>query len=273
MKQPFCAESGLLLRSLQSQNRNTNPYYASNERKKSMPNQPTRCPKCGADLVPGERCKHPVSSRNVPFGKILLLTRRKKVTATSMEARLVENGEAGFTLELPDIISSDAGQVWNLQYGYGWSIWEFDAQLLKADGRKLTFAHSEEIRFLSRRRFLRVTTHKDAYIAKYPFTGGREITLPRFVHGDLRELAGPGLLIETPLEVNVGDNVLTIIQATDNEVVQGVGEVRHVKPSENGHAVAIELLAVGETHVDDLVRMANVTAHGQDYVVSTAEKD
>ena len=116
-----------------------------------------------------------------------------------------------------------------MQYNFGPSVWEFDARLLKADGRELTFGHSDDVRFISRRRFLRVEVHKEAYIARFGFAAGKKMGLPQFVQGNLREIAGPGLLIEAPLQVKIGERVLVVVQAADDKVVQDIGEVRHIR--------------------------------------------
>ena len=80
------------------------------------------------------------------------------------------------------------------------------------------------------------------------------------MHGNLREIAGPGLLIEAPLEVKIGERVLVVVQAADDKVVQDIGEVRHIRPAEKGYAIAVELTGVTEANVDELVRLTNVAA-------------
>jgi len=200
------------------------------------------------------------SSRQIPIGKILQITRRKTPVAVRMETRLICTDDLEFTVELDEVLKIVPGEVWNLQYNFGQSVWEFDARLLKADGRELTFGHSDDVRFISRRRFLRVEVHKEAYIARFGFSGGEKIDLPQFVHGNLCEIAGPGLLIEAPLEVKVGERVLVVVQAADDKSVQDIGEVRHIRPAENGYAIAVELIEVKEANVDELVRLTNAAA-------------
>jgi hypothetical protein len=200
------------------------------------------------------------SSRQIPIGKILQITRRKTPVAVRMETRLIRTDDLEFTVELPEVLKIVPGEVWNLQYNFGQSVWEFDARLLKADGQELTFGHSDDVRFISRRRFLRVEVHKEAYIARFGFAGGEKIGVPQFVHGTLCEIAGPGLLIEAPLQVKNGERVLVVVQAADDKVVQDIGEVRHIKPAEKGYAIAIELTEVKEANVDELVRLTNAAA-------------
>jgi hypothetical protein len=199
-------------------------------------------------------------SRQIPVGKMLQITRRKTVGMARIEARLIRNEDVGFTLELPDVLKIEPGEVWNLQYYFGPSVWEFDARLLGVDGRQLVFGHSDDVRFISRRRFLRVKVHKDAFIARFPFESGQDMNLPQFVRGKLVEIAGPGLLIEASLQMKVGERVLAVVQAADDKVIQNIGEVRHIRSEEDGYAIAIELVGVEEANIDELVRLTNAAA-------------
>jgi hypothetical protein len=200
------------------------------------------------------------SSRQIPVGKVLQITRRKTPVAVRMETRLIRTDDLEFTVELAEVLKIMPGEVWNLQYNFGQSVWEFDARLLRADGRELIFGHSDDVRFISRRRFLRVEVHKEAYIARFGFAAGEKAGLPQFVHGTLCEIAGPGLLIEAPLQVKIGERVLVVVQAADDKAVQDIGEVRHIRPAKKGYAIAIELTGVIEANVDELVRLTNAAA-------------
>jgi hypothetical protein len=200
------------------------------------------------------------SSRQIPIGKTLQITRRKTFAAVRIEAHLVRTDNTGFTAELSEVLETIAGEVWNLQYTFGQSVWEFDARLLKADGRELMFGHSDDVRFISRRRFLRVEVYKQAYIARFLFSGSEKMSLPQFVQGILCEIAGPGLLIESPIQLKIGERVLVVVQAADDTTVQDIGEVRHIRPAEKGYAIAIELTGVKEANVDELVRLTNAAA-------------
>ncbi len=66
------------------------------------------------------------------------------------------------------------------------------------------------------------------------FFGGA-VSPPEFVPAVVTELAGPGLRIETSLKVKAGERILVLFnlaQERDSnaaQIVQDVGEVRHVK--------------------------------------------
>ena len=206
---------------------------------------------------------HIGSSRQISIGKILLITRRNTPGSPYLETQLIRTGEADFTLELSDAIKGKLGEMWNIQYCFGWFIWEFEAKLLRTDSREITFEHSESIHCSSRRRFLRVGVHREAYIARLHFATAKELNPPQFVHGIICELAGPGLLIETSLDVSVEDRVLVVFQADDDMVVQDVGEIRHVTSSGSVFVMAIELIGLTEENVDTLVHLTNAVAMSQ----------
>ena len=70
----------------------------------------------------------------------------------------------------------------------------------------LELSHSDNIRFLNRRKFLRATVKKPALIAKFPVL--REAfknMLPKFYKATITEISGPGLRVRTDLELAIGD--------------------------------------------------------------------
>jgi len=99
---------------------------------------------------------------------------------------------------------------------------------------------------------------------------------PEFVPAVVSELAGPGLCIELPLEVKTGDRVLVVFELsgkTDRdsdlrkadktapvEVIEDVGEVRHVKAIENGFSIAVELTGLSDSDVNELIRATNAAS-------------
>jgi hypothetical protein len=185
-----------------------------------------------------------------------------------------------------------------VHYYFGASVWEFDTSVVSYDGDILILNHSDSVRFINRRRFLRVPVNMPAFIAPFPFemTTARSDSRseeqkpqpsssdvsrsvwgpPEFVSAIVTELAGPGLRVETALEVNVGDRVLMVFRldaegdsdshrqesggAATLRVVQDIGEVRHVKGIEKGLSVAVELVGLSDQDVDELVRATNAAS-------------
>ena len=90
------------------------------------------------------------------------------------------------------------------------------------------------------------------------------------------ELAGPGLRIELPLDVKMGERVLVVFNlngkndqtsgsqetgsAATAKIIEDVGEVRHTKPIENGFSIAVELTGLGDSDVNELIRATNAAS-------------
>ena len=89
------------------------------------------------------------------------------------------------------------------------------------------------------------------------------------------ELAGPGLRIEAPLEVKVGERVLVILKLSEEDlqsnsqrsgktapekIVENIGEVRHTKRIKNGFSIAVELTGLSDPNINELVRVTNAAS-------------
>ena len=140
--------------------------------------------------------------------------------------------------------------------------WEFSAAVVAVADTLAVVRLVGEPRYVNLRRFVRASTQKPAYVARYPFVrAGASAALPQFVPGLVTEIAGPGLRIAAPLEAEVGDRVLTVAAMQDGKVVQGVGEVRRIVGSApTGRTFAVELIGLVEREIGELVRETNAAA-------------
>ncbi len=245
------------------------------------------------DSTAGATAGHKPSSREIPEGKTLYITRRTNRDVDDIEVIVARNSDEGITVRLPMGVNSPPNEQWQVRYFYGASVWEFDVAVIRNDGDMLVLGHSKDIRFINRRRFLRVPVNKKAYIASFPFekqifadsAAGSlsrgdvfesRLALPQFTQAVLMELAGPGLRIESPLELKIGQRVAIVFefesqhnQETHGEqssykpvatIVEGIGEVRHIKAIENGFSIAVELMGLSDADINELIRATNVAA-------------
>ena len=238
-----------------------------------------------------------LSSRQIPTGKNIHITRRMDRVSDEIEAVVIENTEMELTVKLVTPLRIKFGEVWRVHYYFGASVWEFDTTVIAYDGNVLVLNHSDNVRFVNRRRFLRVTVSKPGFIAHFPFekthqvkgeskTGvsatGKNLSSnigvflkpPGFFPAVVTELAGPGLRIEEPMEVKIGDRVLVMFELdngdTQNQelhgktkpsrIVEDIGEVRRVKTIEKGFSIAVELTGLSDAEVDELVRITNAAS-------------
>jgi hypothetical protein len=233
------------------------------------------------------------STRQIPAGKQLHMTRRRASEQADIESTVIENNEVELTVKLEASLESKPGELWSVRYYFGASVWEFETSSISCYGNILVLNHSDNIRFVNRRRFLRVPVNKPTFIARFPFSrmlrpkshtgGGRDSAgtsenswgPPEFVPASVTELAGPGLRIEAPLEVKVGDRVLVILKLSEAEqepgsqrtgrvepekVVEDIGQVRHTKSMKNGFSIAVELTGLSEPNISELIRATNAAS-------------
>ncbi len=178
------------------------------------------------------------SSRQIPAGKQLHITRRKPPDLGDIESTVIKNDNMELTLKLTTPVESKLGELWRARYYFGVSVWEFDTSVVRCNGDILVLNHSDDMRFISRRRFLRVRVNKPAFIARFPFSrtlppnsvsskkghwskrgsvnkSGDTWGPPEFMPATVTELGGPGLRIEAPLELKAGDRVLVIVNLSE----------------------------------------------------------
>ena len=136
------------------------------------------------------------------------------------------------------------------------------------------------MRFVNRRRFVRVPTQHRAFIALYPFlhlenTDPEKWTPVHFVPATVTELAGPGLRLETGLKTAVGDRVLVSFRievphdtkqadAASGCIIETMGEVKRIEPIFDQFALSLHLIGLKDSDVDRLVRMTNEVARISD---------
>jgi hypothetical protein len=205
-------------------------------------------------------------------------------------------------------LESKPGEFWRARYYFGASVWEFDTSVFSCNDDILVLNHSDNVRFVNRRRFLRVPTNKPALIARFPFLKTlqpnskkenpevkRNLTKassniwgpPEFTPAIVTELGGPGLRIETQLEVKVGDRVVVILKLNEEKnrnsitspnstsqdsifvqdgkiislkIVEDIGQVRHVKAMQNGFSIAVELTGLSDSDLSELIRTTNAAS-------------
>jgi hypothetical protein len=108
-----------------------------------------------------------------------------------------------------------------------------------------------------------VSVKARALVANYGFqtndTSLHKAT-PKFVNAEIKEVAGPGLLIETSLSASEGDKLLLVAIFENGEVIRNIGEVKHVKATSTGYSIALELVALTDEEIGAMVRLTNMAA-------------
>ncbi len=252
-----------------------------------------------------------LNSRQIPAGKKIYMLRRTSRASDTIESTVIENNDVELMVKLTKPVKIIFGEVWCARYYFGASVWEFDTSVVSCNGDILVLNHSEDLRFVNRRRFLRVPVKRPAFVAHFPFarrpvSPGRKSMRsfrmyrssasasdsdwgpPEFVPAVVTELAGPGLCVEAPLKLKVGDRVLVVFKLDEEEdqdssrqesegeprhfasqseaagaastIVEDIGEVRHIKAMQNGFSIAVELTGLSDPDVSELIRATNAAS-------------
>ena len=217
-----------------------------------------------------------LSSRQIPVGKTLQMIRQKRdQEPREVESTIVRNSDIELAVRLARPIKITFGELWRIRYCYGSSVWEFNTSVVSYDGDILLLDPRDNIRLINRRRFMRVPVKRQALVACFPFSKATESAWgpPEFIPAVVTELGGPGLCIESKLEVKKGERVLVILNLDEEQamnsrsantgilkMVEDIGEVRSVKAVPNGFSIAVELTGLSDSDVDDLVRVTNAAS-------------
>ena len=191
--------------------------------------------------------------------------------SSSIQVEVVRNDDIELAVELPQELEIRDGEGWSVRYDFGTALWEFDTATVRCEGKRLVLNHSNRVRFLNRRRFPRLSVHVPAWVAPLPAANERHpLEPPVFVPGAVVEMAGPGLRIEVPIQVSVGDRLLVMFQMESDSVPSGhpqdgrtsahtvsaIGRAQYIKGMPDGVSIAMELNGLDEADVDELVRYA-----------------
>jgi hypothetical protein len=216
------------------------------------------------------------SSREIPVGRLIELTGRRGDQAVTLRVEVVRNDAIELAVALRAPLGSKPGDSWLARYYSGLSAWEFRTSTVRCDDQKLVLSHSEDIHFVNRRRFPRVSARWPARIAPLPLIQSEPAAqhtdvfrpaveyAPAFVEGVVTEFAGPGLRIEAPLPVQVGDRVLVVFRlggsvdgtGSGPGTVTAIAHVRHRRATGPGLLIGVELTGLSDAEIDELVSFA-----------------
>jgi hypothetical protein len=230
-------------------------------------------------------------SRQISIGKTLYITSLKGGELLDFEAVVNTNEQSGLAVETKEQVVLKIGEPLSVRYYIKDAVWEFETSLIRRNGNVLFIGHNDNIRFVNRRRFLRVPVNEPAYIAKFPFAQPYSNTEyadsddeyqkkmlgpPKFVSAEIIELAGPGLRVSSPLKMKAGERVLVVFKLTKQEhadsthsqllnndaarpaeIIEDIGLVRHSKVNGDVCSLAIELTGLTDSNLSEMVRATN----------------
>ena len=241
------------------------------------------------------------SSRSIPVGTTVELLSQGQQDKIAVEGTVVRNDEIELAVESNSTVEGGAGTRWRVRYCSGMSLWEFDATAIGCEGTRLTLNHSQDIRFLNRRRFARRAANRQALVALFPLVRGGVpgavaaaagpdpvgpsddarrggLAVPEFADAVVTEVAGPGLRIRSSLHAREGDRVLVLFGAADGNALveegndsgrppcmaEHIGYVRHCQSVGDELSLAVELTGLNSVEMDELIRLAALAENPYD---------
>lgn len=226
---------------------------------------------------------HRPDSRSIAVDKAVELISSKN-NSDIIDAAVVENSELGITVKVKNSVNISSGQRWLVRYYRGANICEFDTVCISSEDNVISFNHSDRIRIVNRRQFIRVPVQKRAFIAPFGFT--RDISseapgieqnqslLPGFRPAVLTEIGGPGLKLESDLQVGIGERVLVVFELersgksryeepgtefaySKKRLIQDVAVVRNISSNNERQSIAVELVGLSDNELDGLIQATN----------------
>jgi hypothetical protein len=203
---------------------------------------------------------HGLSSRTIPVGNRVSLVRSIDKGASRIKGEVIQNDEIEIVIKTRENISSVPGDVWDVRYRFGSSTWAFCSLTMNSTENILELSHTDNIRFVNRRKFPRATVRKTAMIAAFETIRkgfkGKDMNLD-FYEATVTEISGPGLLINSDIEVSQGDRVLIMFELKRGCIVQDIGEIRGVRDTGVSRSIGVELVGLDDSSINELISYTN----------------
>jgi hypothetical protein len=200
------------------------------------------------------------STRNIPEGARVTIMHRGR--ADGFQATVWHSDSMELVVEPEAPVQCQPGEGWLVRLADGGSVWEFDAPVVSTSDGRIVLGHSDNVRFINRRRFPRVPVDKSALLAPFPFIKpDANESPPTFRPARLVEIAGPGLRLETEVQLQPGEKALVVLKLQDGKVVEALGKVRRTLPGKDSPpTVIVELIGLNSAEVAELTRQTNAAA-------------
>ena len=175
---------------------------------------------------------------------------------SSFKAVLTDSkGTEELTVVPEALVAGRAGESWVLRLAQGGTVWEFNALVLRADRERVILKPIGEIRWINRRRFVRASTRRPAYVASFPFDKPmRKGDVPEFIPAALIEIGGPGVQLIAPMKAENGQRVLVVMELNDEKLVESVGVVRRTARDRLGTRMSVELVGLNTSDITELAK-------------------
>lgn len=207
-----------------------------------------------------------LSSRQIPVGRNVLISRIHSKDAFPMAAVVAENNNYELKLTTEDQFPGNPGEIWRVLYQLGSVLWKFDSLIVNCENKELILSHTDNIRFINRRKFVHAPVSMHGYIARFhcskTLDNKTKDILPQFIAAKITELSGPGVRIVAPLKVRTGERILVIFELSPGRIIQSTSEVRRCENEEEGYVIVAEMIDINEACINELIKATNKVVRG-----------
>jgi hypothetical protein len=216
-----------------------------------------------------------MSSRQIPEGRDVQVEVISESSVFCFDAKVIRNDSCELVLQPDTPVEVAPGLMAQVQYKVGAMTWVFELTVIACGSGGLELNHNDHAKYINRRRFARVAVQKKSKIAVFDMNQNvcGDIHSPTFVDAVVTEISGPGLQIQTDLELKMFDRILVVFEPEPGKVVQDVAEVRGFRRTNSASLVAVEMIGLNESVVNDLIRITNRIAGTAGKLLSCPENE
>lgn len=214
------------------------------------------------------------SSRQIPVGTVLMVSSSDDTSESWTRAEVIQNDRYEIQLQPEHAVSCKSGIPMKVRYSNAAVTWEFEAITMHYSQDDLVLNHSEQIRYVNRRRFERIKLKRPAKIAPFPVFEQVETNRDWdiiFSPAVITEIAGTGLRIKTDLAVSVFQRVLMMFELCSDRIVRDVAEVRDIREEKDGCSIVVELIGFNTKALNELLTTVNQLALGNTMEVAECQ--
>jgi hypothetical protein len=177
---------------------------------------------------------------------------------------VLENTDRGLLVQPPHPMEVTPESAWILRYFDGVKVWGFTTPILARKNDGLILQHTDEMEMINYRRFARVPVNRSAQVSRFIFHSTTKTQNPlEFMHADVVEIGGPGIMLKSKLAASVGDRILVLLDFGNQETIQAVGKIRRQNdpdPVNHLYCYGVELVGLKPSQIAELMHATNTAA-------------
>lgn len=212
--------------------------------------------------VPQTSDEQTLTTRDILLGATIMVSGVE--TQDHFDVTVLANTDEGLRVQFSHSQKFSPEATWIFRYFDGVKVWGFTTPVVVQDDEHLLLRHTDELEMVNYRRFARVSVNRSAKISRFVFHCSGEAQRPlEFVHADVVEIGGPGVMIQTTLHLRAGERILILLDFGNDETIQAVGKIRRINgpdPVKQWNRYGVELIGLKPSQIAELMHATNSLA-------------